>query len=52
MDESQNSHPIQPIGLDATPTKSITKRVVMGAESNIRRLTYAINSTANCLFLI
>jgi hypothetical protein len=38
MDESQNSHPILLIGLDATPTKSITKRVGMRAGRSIMKV--------------
>jgi len=35
VDETQNSHPLLHIGLDVTPTKLITKKVGMGAGSNI-----------------
>jgi hypothetical protein len=39
VDESQNSHPILLIGLDATTTtKSITKRVGMRAGSNTMKV--------------
>lgn len=51
MNDTQNSHPLLQTGLHVTPTKSITKKVGMGAGSNIRLLTYAIYSIANCPFL-